>query len=527
MSRAPRNGAARLRARRLVVLAVVVPAATIMVAALAAWLVLRASLPRLDGRAARSGVHAEVRVSRDAAGVPTLTAQNRSDLAFALGYVHAQDRFFQMDLLRRAAAGELAALLGPALLPADRELRRHRFRDVAERAVANLDARSRTLLDAYADGANAGLSALRARPFEYWLLRVDPKPWSAADTVLCVHAMFLQLQDSTGHLQLQRGLLRATLPEALARFIEAGAPEWDAAIDGSLAEPPRIPTPGEFDLRSLGALPVTPPVTLTASPDPVGSNNWAVAGSRTGGGAALVANDMHLDLRVPNIWYRARLIDASAQGFDEVGLTLPGAPTLVVGSNGHIAWGFTNSYGEFSKVIRLVPVPGDPDAYATAAGTKKLDYVDETIEVKGAPPEHLRVAVTPWGPVMGTDWQNRPYVLDWVAHDPAAVNMNLLALEHIHSAAEALRAAGGFGIPGQNFLVGDAEGHIGWSIARPAAASQRCTARAATTLHRSRGRLRGLALPRGTTASARPDRRPALVGQRPCHRRRGREPHRR
>src|ERR1700677_3883470 len=142
---------------------------------LAAWLVLRASLPTLDGRAARSGVHASVRVDRDADGVPTITAQNRGDLAFALGYLHAQDRFFQMDLLRRAAAGELAALLGPSMLPADRDLRRHRFRDVAERAVASLDAPSRALLDAYANGANAGLSTLRARPFEYWLLRVEPQ----------------------------------------------------------------------------------------------------------------------------------------------------------------------------------------------------------------------------------------------------------------------------------------------------------------------------------------------------------------
>jgi penicillin amidase len=277
--------------------------------------------------------------------------------------------------------------------------------------------------------------------------------------------MFLQLQDSTGHLQLQRALLRATLPEPLWRFIEAGAPEWDAAIDGSRSEPPRIPSADEIDLRTLGALPVKPPDRLGRPLDPAGSNNWAVAGSVTTHGAALVANDMHLGLRVPNTWYRARLVQRSAAGFDEVGVTLPGTPSLVAGSNGHIAWGFTNSYGEYSKVVRLVPVPGDPDAYATAAGIQKLRYVDEIIEARGAPSEHLLVAITPWGPVMGTDWQNRPYVLDWVAHDPFAVNLNILALEHVHSAADALRAAGGFGIPGQNFLVGDAEGHIGWTIA--------------------------------------------------------------
>jgi penicillin amidase len=453
------------RGLRISTVAGIVLVGALLLTTLAAWLVLRASLPTLDGRAARTGVHASVRVDRDADGVPTITAQNRNDLAFALGYLHAQDRFFQMDLLRRAAAGELAALLGAALLPDDRELRRHRFRDVARTAVASLDAPTRAVLDAYVNGANAGLRALHARPFEYWLLGVEPKPWTAEDTVLCALAMFLQLQDSTGHLQLQRALLRATLPESLWRFVEAAAPEWDAAIDGSQSEPPRIPTPAEIDLRTLGALPVKPPEPLARPLDPGGSNNWAVAGSSTSHGAALIANDMHLGLRVPNTWYRARLVDASAEGFDEVGVTLPGTPSLVAGSNGHIAWGFTNSYGEYSKVVRLVPVTGDPDAYATATGIQKLRYVDEIIEVKGALSEHLRIAITPWGPVMGTDWQHRPYVLDWVAHDPAALNLNILALERVHSAAEALRAAGGFGIPGQNFLVGDAEGHIGWTIA--------------------------------------------------------------
>ena len=465
MRGAQQNGAQWAGARRIGAVAGIVLAAAAVLVALGAWLVLRASLPTLDGRRDHSGVQAIVRVARDADGVPSITAQNRNDLAFALGYLHAQDRFFQMDLLRRAAAGELAALLGPALLPTDRNLRRHRFRDVAQNAVASLDAPSRGVLDAYTNGANAGLRALRARPFEYWLLGVEPKAWRAEDTVLCAHAMFLQLQDSTGHLQLQRALLRATLPESLWRFIEAGAPEWDAAIDGSAGEQPRVPTPEEIDLRTLGALPVNPPATPAPSVDPVGSNNWAVAGSSTTRGAALVANDMHLGLRVPNTWYRARLIDAAADGFDEVGVTLPGTPSLVAGSNGRIAWGFTNSYGEYSKVIRLVPVPGNPDAYATAAGIQKLRYVDEIIEVKGAPSEHLKVALTPWGPVMGTDWQSWPYVMDWVAQDPAALNLKLMALEHVHSAAEALRAAGGFGIPAQNFIVGDSEGHIGWTIA--------------------------------------------------------------
>ncbi len=453
------------RAGRIAAAAGAGAAGFLALAAGAAWLMLRSSLPMLDGQVAVAGLHAPVHVQRDATGVPTVIAQSSQDLAFALGYLHAQDRFFQMDLLRRAAAGELSALLGPSLLPADRNLRRHRFREVARSALASVDAPTRALLDAYAAGVNGGLSSLRSRPFEYWLLRVRPRPWNTEDTVLCVHAMFLQLQDSTGHLQLQRGLLRATLPEPLWRFLEAGAPEWDAAIDGSRAEPAHIPSPAEVNLRSISGLMVSPPEDPVTPSDPAGSNNWAVAGSQAVHGSALVANDMHLGFRVPNIWYRARLIVASGGGFNAVGLTLPGTPSLVAGSNGHIAWGFTNSYGEFAKVIRLVPVTGNPGAYATAAGMRQLRFADEIIEVKGAPAEHLKVAVTPWGPVMGTDWENRPYVLDWVAHDPAAVNMKLLELERMRSSEEALRAAGDFGIPGQNFVVGDADGHIGWSIA--------------------------------------------------------------
>src|SRR5271156_6411351 len=177
MSRGLRSGA-----RRICAMAGILLVGAALLATLAAWLVLRASLPALDGRATRSGVRASVRVNRDVDGVPSITAQNRGDLAFALGYLHAEDRFFQMDLLRRAAAGELAALLGPTLLPSDRGLRRHRFRDVARNAVASLDAPTRAVLDAYVNGANAGLRALHARPFEYWLLGVVPKSWTAGDT---------------------------------------------------------------------------------------------------------------------------------------------------------------------------------------------------------------------------------------------------------------------------------------------------------------------------------------------------------
>jgi len=441
-------------------------AALLAAGALVIWLGFRASLPAIDGRVAMPELHARVTIERDAAGVPTLTATDRDDLARALGFVHGQDRFFQMDLMRRAAAGELSALLGPALLETDRQLRPHRFRSVARAVVAGLAPRERALLDAYVEGVNAGLGSLRARPFEYWLLRTRPRPWTAEDSILCVHAMYLQLQDPRGQTQLQRGFLRAALPPPAWRFLEAGAPEWDAAVDGTRSDEPRVPLPEEYNLRRAMDLPTMPPDALKRRLSMLGSNNWAVAGTKTADGAALVANDMHLGYQVPNIWYRARLIQrASQDGFDVTGVTLPGTPSTIAGSNGAIAWGFTNSYGEFATVVRLVPVADDPTAYATAAGPHKIVTVDEPIEVAGRPVEHLQVSLTEWGPILGKDWLNRPYALQWTAQNPDATNLNLLELEHASTVEEALRLAPEFGMPGQNLLVADKAGHIGWTIA--------------------------------------------------------------
>lgn len=430
---------------------------------LAAWITLRASLPQLDGQTRIAGLSAPVTLQRDDKGVPTLSGATRADLARALGFAHAQDRFFQMDLQRRAAAGELSALLGASLLPADEQLRTHRFRAVARAAVAALDAQQRALLDAYTEGVNAGLAALGSRPFEYWLLWSVPRPWRVEDSVLCMQAMFLELQDPTGHRILQDGLLRATLPPAAAAFLLAGSPEWDATVDGSAGPAPVLPTPAQFDLRAQRDLPYALPAEVRRQLGGLGSNNWAVSGSRTASGAALIANDMHLGFRVPIIWYRVRLVQKSA-GLDSTGVSLPGTPALVAGSNGHLAWGFTNSYGQYETVIRLVPGSG-PDEYRTAQGVGRLATVDETIEVKGAPAHHLAVKLAPWGPVMGKDWEGRPYVLAWTAQDPAALNLDLMRLERALSVSEAIGEAAGFGIPAQNMMLGDSAGHIGWTIA--------------------------------------------------------------
>src|ERR1700690_2366275 len=178
------------KSRRIFGTAALMVGGALAAAAAVAWLTLRASLPSIDGYATLPGIAARVSIERDAMGVPTIKGRSRDDLARGLGYVHGQDRFFQMGLVRRAAAGELSALLGPALLPTDRQFRLHRFRAVARAILGRLDPADRASLDAYVAGVNAGLSSLRSRPFEYWVLNSKPQPWSAEDRLLCVDAMF-------------------------------------------------------------------------------------------------------------------------------------------------------------------------------------------------------------------------------------------------------------------------------------------------------------------------------------------------
>jgi penicillin amidase len=433
---------------------------------LGGWLTLRASEPRLDGSVQVAGLGAAVKIERDAAGVVTVSGIGRRDLAFALGWAHAQDRFFQMDLLRRASAGELSALLGRSTLESDRELRVHRFRDVARAALARAAPEDRAVLEAYTAGVNAGLNSLGGRPFEYWVLRTAPEPWRAEDSVLVVLTMFLQLQEADAHTKVQRGLIRDALPEPAVRFVYAATPEWEAALDGTRSAAPLAPRAEEYDLRRVGELDFGPPPRHARSRQASGSNNFALAGSRTASGAALVANDMHLGLRVPNIWYHARLRQGGTVApFDVTGATLPGTPAVVAGSNGHVAWGFTNSYGDYQDVIAAVANPANGAEYLTAAGPRPYLRTRERILVHGAAAEEIEVVATEWGPVIGRDPAGRPLVLEWTAHDPAAVNLALVDLEQVRSVEAALAVAARAGMPAQNFVVGDADGHIAWTIA--------------------------------------------------------------
>ncbi len=431
------------------------------------YLFLQGSLPQLDGRIEADGLRAVVTIERDALGIPTIRGANRFDVAHASGFLHAQDRFFQMDLLRRSAAGELAALFGQAALPADRGLRLHRFRSRARDTLASLPAPRRKLLETYSNGVNAGLGALDVAPFEYLVLRARPRPWSPEDSLLVIYAMYLDLQHRTWSRESTLGVMEEVLPRSLYTFLNPHGTEWDTPLQGDTLEIPPLPGPETIDLRKRPAPLLAPASRSPTAPEfSRGSNNWAVASTHTSHGGAILANDMHLALAVPNTWYRASLIYPQSGGEERriTGVMLPGTPAMVVGSNGQVAWGFTNSEGDWSDLVILEPAAGTPGHYLTPEGPRPLQRVRETIRVKDSADNVLAIDATPWGPVFDVDHRGRRRALRWVAHDPRAVNLALLDLETATTVEAALAVANRAGIPNQNFVVADAQGHIGWTI---------------------------------------------------------------
>jgi penicillin G amidase len=439
-------------------------AGLVLLGGLGGWWLLHASLPQLDGERHDSALATPVSIERDALGTVTITAGNRNDVAYALGFVHGQERFFEMDLLRRRAAGELSALIGPATLKVDRSARAHRFRHRVSAYFRALPAAHREQMEHYARGVNAGLEALSVRPFPYLLFAQAPQAWTAEDSLLAPIAMFFDLQDSGNSRELKLQQMRTALPPAVFAFLTAAGTEWDAPLRGKRYADPDFPGIDAIDLRSTTL--DTPPTDTPPSSEGIGSNNFAVAGSLTAHGGAILANDMHLGLRVPNIWFRAQLRYPDGAGGQRqiTGLSLPGTPFMVVGSNGHLAWGFTNSYGDWLDFVDLEIDPQDPDRYATPSGWQTITTADEQIEVRGGASEVLSVRETVFGPITAQSSNGHPLALSWTAHHPEAVNASLADMELVDTLEAALSVAHRTGIPAQNLLLASSDGRIAWTL---------------------------------------------------------------
>ena len=439
-----------------------------LLALLAAWLALRASLPALEGEHALPGLAAPVQVQRDALGTATIEAAGETDAARALGYVHAQERYFGMDLLRRSSAGELSALFGPLALDTDRERRIHRLRARVEADLEAIAGEHLPQLRAYAEGVNAGLADLGTRPWPYLLLRQQPEPWTPADSILAAYAMYFDLQGGNNRRELRLWKIAPHLPPALRELLAHDGSSWDAPLMGSARGDAVLPGPGEVDLRRLPAPGPEAPAALSDAGAP-GSNNFAVAGALTADGRAIVADDMHLGLGAPNVWFRARLRypDTNAPGgrADVSGFTLPGVPAVIVGSNGHVAWGFTNSYGDYMDWRLETPCAAGARAEGCAAVTRHV----ERIAVAGGDDVEFVTGETAWGPVVERFDDGHALSLRWVAHLPGSVNLGLAGLAAAGDLDEALEAADRIAVPTQNLVMGDSNGRIAWRLLGPLA----------------------------------------------------------
>ncbi|MBC7938745.1 MAG: penicillin acylase family protein [Chitinophagaceae bacterium] len=427
-------------------------------------------LPVVQGTLKLPGLVAEVRIERDEHGIPTIRAGSLRDLSFGLGVAHAQDRLWQMETHRRIGAGRLAEAFGPPALDNDRFLRALGVQRAAAAQWQNVTGEAREALLAYTAGVNAVLQQLRARPPEFVILGITPEPWTPVDSLAWTIMMAWDLGGNwnTELLRLRLSLvmpverIQQLLPPypgegpmatldyaALYRSLKLGSPAqkqaWQQMEDGAPA----------------------------SGVEGVGSNNWVLAGSRTLTGKPLLANDPHLKLSAPALWYFARL---EAPGLKVAGATLPGLPGVVLGANEHLAWGFTNTAPDVQDLYLEQLDPADPSRYRTPDGWAAFETVADVIKVKGQPDVAVTWRRTRHGPVI-SDAGNAPDVLGnpgsatppthvlalrWTALE--ADNDSLtpaLAFQRARTVADFIAASRGWVAPMQSMVVADRDGHIG------------------------------------------------------------------
>lgn len=420
----------------------------------------------LSGRVHARFLRHPVRVDFGRGGVPTIRAATLRGAFYAEGYLEGAERFFQMDLLRRSAEGRLSALFGPRALPADRRAVRYGFRRLAREAWRQASPRTRRLLAAFAAGVNAALRRVPTRPLAYWFLGRRPRAWKPWQTYLVTAYMYRYLQGPSDRLARSLGVMRTVLPRPLYRFLAAPGNRWDAPDRGKPLRVPPVPGPRVFSFARRP--PALPAAVRYLPPARAASNSFAVAGRLTRTGEALLANDPHLPLALPPVWYRVALEVGGPRGkrFDAAGVTIPGAPGVVIGTNGRVAWSMTDAMVADEMLLR-VRVLGH-GLYATGRGPRPFGLVVHHVPVRGGRPALVRVRTTVWGPVLARDGRHHVLAMDWVGEDPRAYRYGpLLALLRARHLGAALADGARLGIPAENFLVATRRGNIGWTVAGP------------------------------------------------------------
>jgi penicillin G amidase len=433
-----------------------------------AYFVARAALPQLDGNLPVKGLSAAVKVTRDSHGVPAIEAASLPDLFFAQGYVTAQDRLWQMDIMRRFAAGELSEILGEDALQIDREHRILGLRAEARKSWRLASPRDRSFFEAYARGVNAFIeSHASSLPIEFRILKYRPKPWQAEDSIVVANQMVKDLNYYTFEDAFEREKILARLGPELTADLYVNRSWHDrppTVMRADITQEDQGDSDDEDDeddgpdnsvTRNSGA-----GTTIWAQGVPEaanGSNDWVVSGAHTVTGKPLLSNDMHLGHQMPNLWYEAHL---KSENLDVAGVTLPGMPYVIVGHNQRIAWGFTNVGPTVADAF--IENFNQQGAYQTPQGWRQPEHRAEVIHVKNKPDVNLDVRITRHGPIITETLpgETRPVALRWTLYD--GLHIPFFDVDAAQNWEEFRKAFSLLDAPGQNVVYADVDGNIGY-----------------------------------------------------------------
>lgn len=451
----------RRRLKRLVQTVIVILVLVLLAGIGIAWWWVRQPWPRTAGTLHVAGLQAPVEVIRDEDGIPHIYAENLHDLFFAQGYVHAQDRLWQMDFQRRVGLGRLSEILGEATLETDIFLRTVGTNRSAHQDLRALNAETRAALEAYAGGVNAYIAGHRGRrlPLEYQILGVSPEPWAPVDTLAWVKMMQWDLNG-----RWEEELLRARMIEAVGAA-RAAEPLPGYVDGGPLVVPETaVAMVGAPDLTRVRRALERVNTPMSGASEGLGSNNWVVAPEKSATGRPILANDPHLRFGVPAIWYEMSL---HAPGYTVAGATLPGIIGVVIGHNEHIAWGLTNLQADVQDLYVERINPENPTEYEVNGSYVPFDIVREEIRVKGqVQPEVVEVKVSRHGPLLTEeliDGLQMPVAFKWLAAaEPSTVANAVLSLNRARNWREFTDALRQWDSPAQNFVYADVAGNIGY-----------------------------------------------------------------
>jgi penicillin amidase len=436
-----------------------------------AYFVARSALPQLDGSLAVKGLSAPVKVTRDQHGVPAIEAATLEDLFFAQGYVTAQDRLWQMDVMRRFGSGELSEILGEGTLKIDREQRILGLRAAAKKSLALASPRDRSYFDAYARGVNAFIDSRgRSLPLEFRILKYRPQPWQAEDSIVIAHQMVKDLNYYTFGDALVRETILAKLgPELTADLyinrswhdrpptvIKEDISDQQSQGDSNDEDDDDDDDTGSDNAVTHRNAPL--PMWAQHAPEAVnGSNDWVVSGAHTVTGKPLLSNDMHLGHQMPNLWYEAHL---KANNLDVAGVTLPGMPFVIVGHNQRIAWGFTNVGPTVADAF--IENFNPQGAYQTPHGWQQPEQRQEIIHVKGGRDVLVEVKITRHGPIVSEliPGETRQIALRWTLYD--GLHMPFFDVDTAQNWDDFRKAFSQLDAPGQNVVYADVDGNIGY-----------------------------------------------------------------